>query len=183
MKYALSLFLLLPIFFFSCSKNTPSDKTFNITFASNPSTLDPRRSGDMFSSSIIFMLYQGLTEVQSDGTAAMALASSYTLSLDKKIYTFYLKNAYWSNGQKITAYDFEASWKKILDPTFGSPCTALFYPIKNAEKVAKGLLPPSAVQVHAKDKKTLVVELEAPTSYFLSLISFCSFFPVPAYMD
>ncbi|MEI6243095.1 MAG: peptide ABC transporter substrate-binding protein [Chlamydiota bacterium] len=180
MKTLLSFFLCLlcihPLF--------PSSQTLHISFATNPATLDPRKSGDYVTSTLMFMLYQGLTSLEKDGNLSMALAESIDISKDKKTYTFHIrKNCYWSDGREITAYDFEYSWKKILDPAFPALCAQLLYPIKNAEAAAKKKASLDDVKIKAIDAKTLLVELENPTPYFLSLTSFCVFFPVPNHSD
>lgn len=110
----------------------------------------------------------------------MCIAKSYDLSADKKTYVFHLRDAKWSNGQRVTAFDFEKTWKKILEAEFSAPCPQLFFCIKNAEKAFKKELSLDKVGILALDEKTLLVQLENPTPYFLSLVSFCIFFPQPA---
>jgi oligopeptide transport system substrate-binding protein len=174
-------FLLLLVFLSTTIEAAPlSPNTLHISLASDPTTLDPRKSGDFVTSTLLFLLYQGLTTMQKDGSISLALAESYEISPDQKTYTFHIrKNCYWSSGEEITAYDFESSWKKILDPSFPSICAQLLYPIKNAEAAAQKKVPIHDVKISAKDSKTLVVELENPTPYFLTLTSFCVYFPLP----
>ena len=130
------------------------------------------------------MLYNGLTDVIAGGSIVPSLAESYEISQDQKTYVFNIrKDAKWSDGHKITAYDFEKSWKKTIDPTFPSLCPQLFYPIKNAEKAAKGLVSLDEVGINALDENTLVVHLNNPTPYFLSLTSFVIYFPIPSHVE
>lgn len=149
----------------------------------DPLTLDARKSGDFVSSTLLFMLFDGLMRYKKDGTLSPALAESHEISKDGLTYTFKIRETYWSDNTPITAYDFEKSWKKILDPSFPSLCPQLFYCIKNAEKAAKNELSLDHVGIVAKDDKTFVVTLEAPCPYFLSLTAFCIFFPVPTHID
>lgn len=161
------------------SKEVIPTKNLRLNFTSPLATLDPRKSSDAYSSALIFMLYQGLTRYNSvNGEIEPALAEKILISEDKKTYTFHLKEAYWTNGAPITAKDFELSWKEILDPSFPAPNAPLFYCIKNAKLAKIGQSPLEEVGIYAKDDSTFVVELEQPTPYFLSLISFCSFLPV-----
>lgn len=180
MKRFFLLFFIL-ISFLSCQKS--NNNNFKISIPSEPTNLDTRKSGDLVSSMFSFLLFQGLTELRLSGKIEMALAKSYTVSKDKKTYTFFLKDVYWSDGAPITAYDFEKSWKKIIDPSFPSLCSQLLYCIKNAEKAAKKEASLDEVKINAIDSKTLKIELENPTPYFLSLISFCTFFPIPSHID
>lgn len=170
----------------SCSKQEPTtveSQVLHISFSMDPPTLDARKSGDFVSSTALFMLFDGLMKLQSDGRLTPSLAKSYDVSPDGLTYTFHLRDAYWSDHTPITAYDFEKSWKKILDPSFPSLCPQLFYCIQHAEEVAKKTLPLDQVGFYAKDEKTFVVHLQNPTPYFLSLTSFCVFFPVPSHID
>lgn len=179
MKY---FFCFIIIFFSSCQ--VPVDKkTIKICINREPESLDPRKSNTVASAAVIFNLFSGLTELKTDGTIAKALAKSIDISEDKKRYTFFLKDEKWSDGKEITAYDFERSWKKVVDPDFPSFSSELFYPILNAEKIKKRKMKPETLGVKALDEKTLVVDLEAPCHYFLSLTAFCSFFAVPSHSD
>lgn len=184
------LFLVVGIcFLVSCGKSVdrspscPKQCILKMCFDHTPSTIDPRQSGDLAASTIAFMIFDGLTHVREDGTIDMSLAKSYKLSDDQTTYTFELRDAKWSDGVAITAHDFEYSWKKILDPEFPSMFPNLFYPIRNAREAAEGKCALSEVGVRALDDKTLVVELNYPTPYFLDLTSFCIFFPVPKHID
>lgn len=98
-------------------------------------------------------------------------------------YTFHIRPALWTDGAPVTAYDFEYAWKKILDPHFPAPNAHLLYPIKNGEKVKRGDLPPSSLGIHAVNPAILKIELEHPVPYFLDLISFCVFSPVPSHLE
>jgi oligopeptide transport system substrate-binding protein len=148
-----------------------------------PQSLDPRASGDIVSSTLHFLLFEGLTRFNPDWTISLALAESIDISTDRKTYVFHLREAEWSDGSLITAYDFEYAWKKILDPLFCSINAHLFYVINNAEPAKRGACPLDEVGITALDEKTLKVELCHPTPYFLELTSFSSFFPVSKEKD
>ena len=183
-SFAIGSILIPFVFLAACS--TPKEKKercLNISFHIQPATFDPRKSGDFISSTLICLVYEGLARCLSDGTVELALAESVEISEDKRVYTFRLKEAFWTDGRRISAYDFESSWKTILNPKFPSLCPYLLYPIQNGEKCAKGEMDLDQVGVRALNEKTLQITLERPTPYFLSLTAFPVFLPVPSDID
>lgn len=167
------------LFLIGCSTPKQPSASLKIAFPTYPSTLDPARVGDFPSSTLISLIYEGLTRCHPKGGVENALIEKMEIFLNQKMYLFHLRKAYWSDGQPITAYDFERGWKKAIAPP--SPSAHLFYPIKNGEKCAKGELPLEALGVTALNASTLEVELEYPTPYFISLTAFPSFLPAPSH--
>jgi oligopeptide transport system substrate-binding protein len=154
------------------------DNTLRLCFHKDPMTLDPQKSGDKLSSAIIFLLFKGLTRLEADHSIHCDLADSFQVLDNYKKFIFYLGEHFWSDRTPITAHDFVHSWRRALTPSFPLRATNFFYHLKNAEKAKKGKVPITKIGVHARDDRTLVVELENPCTYFLELTSFCLFFPV-----
>ncbi len=171
--------LLLMLLFSSCqSPPAPSTSELRLLLHTEPPTLDPRLAGDTTSVCVIKMCFEGLTRTGSDGKPALALAEKVEISEDQKTYTFYLRTSYWADGKPLTAHDFEKTWKTILDPLFPSHSAYDLYVIKNSKAAKEGTSPVDLIGVRALDDRTLIVELNHPVPYFLSLVSAHSFFPV-----
>ena len=147
-----------------------------------PPTLDARKATDTSSIGIISMCFEGLMKRGKNGTIIPAVAHRVETSQDNRVYTFHLRDAKWWDGTEITAYDYESTWKSILDPTFPSGFANDLYIRKNGWAVKNGELPSSARGVSSIDRKTLRVELEYPIPYFLDLVASHSFFSVPSHI-
>lgn len=183
---------LITICFFSllcsCSSQdaqplSSNDHILRINIGEDPSTLDPRRSRSLCDRTLMNMLYEGLTRINREEKVEPALAQVIEVSSDLMTYTFYLRSAHWSNGEKIKASDFAYAWKKVLDPKFPSDNAFQLYPIKNAKAIKKGELTSEELGVEIVDDQTLKVYLEQPTPYFLELTAFPVYFPVCEMLD
>lgn len=177
----LSTYFLCSIFLFSMGcdrKISIPEATLRISSETDPQSLDPRLVRDLPTTTVIHMLYEGLTRLNEEGHPSFAIAEDVHISDDLKTYTFKLKNSYWSNGQPLTAYDFENTWKSILNPSFPSPIAYQLYAIKGAKAAKEGKEPLEEVGVKASNNSTLVVTLENPTPYFLNLTAAYFYYPV-----
>ena len=154
-----------------------------INLKADPKTLDPRKSRDMISLTIMKMFFDGLTRIGKNNQPELALARSVEISEDLKKYIFFMRYSEWSNGEPLTANDFVYAWQKVLSPSYLSDNAYQLYVIKNAKAVKEGKLPPSELGVKAIDPMTLEVELENPTPYFLELMAFPISFPVCQKVD
>ena len=79
-------------------------------------SLDPAYSFEKNSSHVINMVFEGLMRRGVDDIPQLAIAEVVDISRDQVHYVFHLRDCSWSDGVPITAYDFEFSWKRSLDP-------------------------------------------------------------------
>lgn len=145
-----------------------------------PETLDPALITAQIGMRVASSLFEGLTRHNSQGQYEPAMARDWEISDDGLVYRFFLREGVvWSNGDLVTAHDFISSWKRVLTPETGSDYVAQLYYIKQAKAYNEGTLSDfSQVGLRALDDKTLEVELENPTPFFLDLCSFMTLCPV-----
>lgn len=152
----------------------------SVNIKTEPPSLHPGTSTDTTSSAVLDQIFEGLTRVNQDGEVEEGMAESWEVSDDELTYTFHLReDATWTNGDPVTAGDFEYAWKWVLDPENADTDYAYqLYPIKNAEDAKENGGSLDDVGITVEDDHTLVVELEQPTEYFLELTAFYTFYPI-----
>ncbi|MCR5289387.1 MAG: peptide ABC transporter substrate-binding protein [Treponema sp.] len=159
-----------------------SGKVLNVMINNIIESVDPQIAMDGTSFEIIADITDGLKQMAPDGSVANAIAKSETISDDGLTYTFELRDdAYWSNGDPVTAHDFVFAWQRAIDPATASEYSYMISDIaqiKNAVAIASGKMEPNQLGVRAIDDKTLEVQLTVPVSYFDQLLYFCTFYPI-----
>ncbi|MFZ5966081.1 MAG: peptide ABC transporter substrate-binding protein [Bacillota bacterium] len=153
-----------------------AEQVLRYNLGGDPKTIDPQLNSANDGGNIINNMYEGLMR-EVGGKLEPAMAESYTVSDDGLTYTFKLRDAKWSDGQPVTAGDFEYSWKRALDPAVASEYAFQMYYIEGAQAFNEGTGSLDAVAVKAVDDKTLEVKLVGPTPYFLDLTAFYTFLP------
>jgi oligopeptide transport system substrate-binding protein len=143
----------------------------------DPPSLHPHFVTDLRGRSLLKNLFEGLTRVNEKDQVEMAGAEKVEVSSDN-VYTFTLRPHTWSNGKPVTAYHYEATWKRALSPHGLCQRADLFYVIKNAREVYQGKVTVDQLGVKALNNRTLVVELAQPAPYFLNLLSTPVFSPL-----
>lgn len=144
-----------------------------------PGYLQPGLARGTHDSWVLEHVMEGLTKKGVDGAVQPGIAESWDISPDGLTYTFHLRDAKWSNGDAVTANDFEYEWKWVLDPENASEYAYQIADyIKGAAEYNSGTGSIDDVGIKALDAKTLEVTLAAPTGYFLDLLNFYTFYPV-----
>lgn len=151
--------------------------TYNL--AADSKTLDPALNTAIDGGTVLSNTFEGLCRTDEKDKAIKGGAESWNVSEDGLTYTFNLrKDAKWSNGDKVTAQDYEYAWKRVLNPETGAEYAYQMYYIEGAEAYNTGKGSVDDVAVKALDDYTLEVKLHSPTSYFLELTAFPCYFPV-----
>lgn len=149
-----------------------------LNLKTEPPSLDPPKGFDSTSNEVLNAIMEGLVRLDKDQKPQPAMAEKWEISQDGKKYTFHLRDSKWSNGEPVTAYDFEYAFKRIVDPKNAFPSAFLAFYIAGAEEYNSGKGKVEDVLVKAVDDKTLEVNLKAPTGFFLNIITQPTFFPV-----
>lgn len=158
----------------SSTKSNSQKQTLNLSTTAPLDTIDISKSTGYGQSGNVFESFYRLGK---DGKPTPGLAKSGKVSKDGKTWTFKIRNAKWSNGDKITAQDFVYSWRRTLKPSTKSTYAYLFSGIKNADKVNAGKLSPDKIGIKAVNDKTVQIQLEKPIAYFKVLMAYPLFGP------
>jgi oligopeptide transport system substrate-binding protein len=160
-----------------------AEQVLRVNWGSEPPSLDPGLATDVVSSNVLNALMDPLVKLGEDLEPVPSLAERWEVSEDGKTVTFTLRqDGKWTNGDPVTAADFEYSWKRTLSPELAADYAYQFYGIvgaaeyngcaKNCDKRRDG------VGVRAVDDFTLEVKLTSPQPWFVQQMAHHSFLPV-----
>mgnify|MGYP003879796007 FL=1 len=162
-----------------CRQEVNTDQNLVVAVQHGVISLDPAFLRLLNEQYIACNLWEGLVRKNLDGLIEPGIAESWDVSEDGLEYIFKLrKNAFWSDGKPVTAYDFEYAWKRALDPSKESAVVFMMYFLKNGEAYNKNECQKDDVGVKAIDEYTLKVTLENPTPYFLEILNYHTYYPV-----
>ena len=155
---------------------------FRISNGAEPESLDPAFIQSASDHRIYMSLFEGLVAIDPETALAVpGVAKSWTISNDLTQYTFKLrKDALWSDGKPITAYDVVYSWLRMLAPETMSPYA--WFPcmfIAGAQDFNDGRRGPATVGIRALDDHTFQMDLIGPFPYILDALTHYSFAIVP----
>jgi oligopeptide transport system substrate-binding protein len=160
----------------------PDGRTFRRGNGAEPQTLDPSLAVGVQDDYILGDLMMGLTTEDAHGRVLPGMAERWTTSPDGLTWTFFLREALWSDGVPVTAEDFVFAWRRLLDPKQAAPYAYFLYPVKNAVAVNGGKQPPEALGARALDARRFEVELHHPAPYMLEMLMHYSTFPLPRHV-
>ncbi|MBP2654518.1 MAG: ABC-type transporter, periplasmic subunit [Firmicutes bacterium] len=161
-----------------CGGSASKEQVLRMVIGGEPQTLDPDKLTGVPEANYTQALFEGLTELDANGQPLPAAADKWEVSPDGLKYVFHLRANKWSNGEPVTARDFEFAWKRILNPATAAEYAYMLFPVKGAEAYNSGKASADAVGIKALDDNTLEVSLEKPTAYFLALLAHQSTFPL-----
>lgn len=161
-------------------KSTSPLKTFAFRIPDEPETLDWNRAHTPVESKVLTNLMEGLVSFDSGTQVVPALAESWTVSTDGKVYTFKLRSGVkWSDGVPLRAQDFVASWKRLLSPLTAASYAYLLFDIEGAEAYNRGAQQDfGMVGIKAINDQTFQVTLTQAIAHWIYIPAFWVAFPV-----
>ncbi len=152
--------------------------TLAVCLASEPDTLDPALNSAVDGATMVSHLFAGLAKWAQDESGALVIAPDCAVELPEGVvnddgtvtYTYTLKDGLkWSDGEPLTAGDFEFAWKRAASEELAADYGYMF-------EVVAGY--PNDLQVTATDDVTLEVTLNNAVAYWNELMAFPTYFPV-----
>ena len=137
----------------------------------DPRSFDPALSTDVPTGRAVGYVFEGLTRFSADAQVEPALASSWTVSPDGRIWRFTLRrNVKFHDGTAFTPQHVVASFSRVLDPkTRGGRGWPLF-PIQGATDFAAGKA--TAISgLKIENDSTIVITLTEPFAIFPKLLA------------
>ncbi len=137
----------------------------------DPRSFDPALSTDVPTGRAVGYVFEGLTRFSPDAQVEPALASSWTVSPDGRIWRFTLRqNVKFHDGTAFTPQQVVASFSRVLDPkTRGGRGWPLF-PIQGATDFAAGKAT-SISGLTIENDSTIVIKLTEPFAIFPKLLA------------
>lgn len=164
-------------------KGYTTKDTYNWSYASDPQTWDVLATSQHADSEVLVQTFDGLMEYDMEGTPQYALAESYEMSEDGLTYTFKIREGVkWVDSQgrevaDVTADDFVAGMQHMMDSMGGLEYLVQGV-IVGANEYINGEVDFAEVGVKAVDTYTLQYTLEAPCTYFTTMLGYSVFAPM-----
>ncbi len=144
-----------------------------------PKTLDPARSTEIYTVTIVQQLFDGLVDFDRDLNLIPSIARSWRVSRDGRVYTFELRDGVrFHNGREVTADDIVYSLTRLLRPEIQSSAAAQFEVIAGAKELRAGRAA-SLRGVRAVNRRLVEITLDEPYIPFLSVLAMKSAKIVP----
>jgi peptide/nickel transport system substrate-binding protein/oligopeptide transport system substrate-binding protein len=149
--------------------------TLRAVFSADPPTLDPKDATDLTSSGVIRQVFDALLELDDHLKPVPALARSWTVSADQRVYTFSLRpGVKFHNGREMKAMDVKYSFERAAK----GKRPWVFEKITGARDFIRGAAP-EITGVRVVDDLTVELRLDKPFAPFLHLIAYDAASVVP----
>lgn len=142
---------------------TASADEIRVALSGDMRSSQPGVNRDSHSDDILTHIVESLLVHRADLSIAPMAAEKYSVSKDLTTYHFTLRDGLlFHNGDKVLARHLKANWERILDPKTGFQCLPFY----------DGTLGPKVIRVDAPDDKTLIIQLDQPSSVFPEMLAY-----------
>ncbi len=162
------------------SQESDTEHFFNTYLSADPTSLDISLRADSYSSAVIMNVMEGLIRLEEEnGEYVMAPgdAKSWTVNEAGTVWTFYLGDNKWSDGEEVTAEQYVFSLRRSADPATGCPNSWFLTPILNYDAISRGEMSSENLGVKAINSKTLEITLSSPNPAFLEMCNVTIYYP------
>ncbi|HEY5467330.1 MAG TPA: peptide ABC transporter substrate-binding protein [Clostridia bacterium] len=148
-----------------------------------PDSIDPAYNEAVDGATMLIHAFAGITKLDKNGVPQPDMAKEVKVSTDLLTYTITLRDGLkWSDGKALVAQDFIYAWQRAIDPKNATTYGYMLGNIKGVNDIIAAK-PDSkydlnSIGAKATDDKTIVITLDAPTSYFMEILAFPTLFPV-----
>ena len=165
-----------------------SGSSISVCLSSEPDTIDPALNSAVDGATLVSHLFSGLAKWAQDESGNLVIVADAAEELVEGVvnedgtvtYTYTLRDGLkWSDGQPVTAGDFEFAWKRAASVELAADYGYMFEVVDGyADVWAEAPAADAALNVQATDDKTLVVTLANAVAYWNELLAFPTYFPV-----
>ena len=158
--------------------------SYSLAYNADPNSWDVLATSQAVDSEAIVNTYDGLFEYDIENELKPALATEYTVSEDGLTYTFKIRQgAKWVDYEgnyiaDVKADDFVAGMQHMMDAAGGLEYLVQGIIVNATEYIEGDITDFAQVGVKALDDYTLQYTLEAPTSFFMTMLGYGVFAPM-----
>ena len=162
--------------------------TIAVCLASEPDTLDPALNSAVDGATMLVHLFSGLAKWAQDDSGNLVIVPDAAEELVEGVvnedgtvtYTYTLRDGLkWSDGQPVTAADFEFAWQRAASVELAADYGYMFEVVDGYNDIwADEPVEGAKLNVQALDDRTLEVTLYNAVSYWDELLAFPTYFPV-----
>lgn len=173
--------------------DTGAETSIAVCIASEPDTLDPALNSAVDGATMIVHLFSGLAKWSQDENGRHVIVPDIAEELVEGVenpdgtvtYTYKIREGVtWSDGQPVTAHDFEFAWNRAASPELAADYSYMFEIVDGYAEMwetdddGNFVNPDAKLNVKAVDDRTFEVTIENAVAYWDELLAFPVFFPV-----
>ena len=162
--------------------------SLSVCLASEPDTIDPALNSAVDGATLVAHLFSGLAKWAKDDSGNLVIVPDAAEELVEGVvnedgtvtYTYTLKEGLtWSDGQPVTAGDFEFAWKRAASVDLAADYGYMFEVVDGYNDIwGDEPVEGAELNVTALDDRTLEVVLANAVPYWNELLAFPTYFPV-----